>query len=103
MSDSEPKRILAYGDSLTWGWIPVHVAPPSRRSPINGRWPGVMQAALGTGYEVIEAGLNGRTTDIPDPTAPQISGSGLDAFPVQSEFPRARAELPGRCAGRDRN
>jgi lysophospholipase L1-like esterase len=37
-----------------------------------------MQEALGTGYEVIEAGLNGRTADLPDPTLPQISGSGLD-------------------------
>jgi lysophospholipase L1-like esterase len=75
---SDPKRILAYGDWLTWGWIPVHVAPPSRRYPPEGRWPGVMQEALGTGYEVIEAGLNGRTADLPDPTLPQISGSGLD-------------------------
>lgn len=78
MSAAETKRILAYGDSLTWGWIPVHVAPPSRRFPPDSRWPGVMQQTLGTGYEIIEAGLNGRTTDIPDPTIPQLSGSGLD-------------------------
>ena len=76
--NAEPKRMLAYGDSLTWGWIPVHVAPPSRRYPTSGRWPGVMREALGTGYDVIEAGLNGRTADLPDLTLPQMCGSGLD-------------------------
>jgi hypothetical protein len=76
--NAEPKRILAYGDSLTWGWIPVHVAPPSRRYPTSGRWLGVMREALGTGYDVIEAGLNGHTADLPDLTLPPMSGSGLD-------------------------
>jgi lysophospholipase L1-like esterase len=73
-----PKRILAYGDSLTWGWIPLEIATPSRRYPPSDRWPGVMQRVLGNGYEIIEAGLNCRTADIPDPTQPQVPASSLD-------------------------
>jgi lysophospholipase L1-like esterase len=42
------------------------------------RWPGVLRAALGPGYEVIDEGLSARTTDLPDLTLPHISGAGLD-------------------------
>jgi lysophospholipase L1-like esterase len=58
------KRILCYGDSNTWGWDPATAG----RFPRDVRWPGVMAAALGAGYEVIEEGLNGRTTVFDDPT-----------------------------------
>jgi lysophospholipase L1-like esterase len=73
------RRVLAFGDSLTYGWIPVErMALSSRRYPEDRRWPGVMRASLGPGYEVLEDGLNGRTTDVPDPTVPQIPGAGTD-------------------------
>ena len=42
------------------------------------RWPGVAQAALGGGYEIIEEALNGRTIDLADPTLPELPGAGLD-------------------------
>lgn len=58
------KRILCFGDSNTWGWDP-HTAG---RYAAHVRWPGVMAAALGGGYAVIEEGLNGRTTVFDDPT-----------------------------------
>jgi lysophospholipase L1-like esterase len=75
---ADPKRIMAYGDSITWGWVPVEKGVPSDRYPEDVRWPGAMGKALGSGYEVIEEGLNARTTDIADPTLPQITGAGLD-------------------------
>jgi lysophospholipase L1-like esterase len=74
------RRVLVFGDSNTWGWIPVERGIPTTRYAAGQRWPGVAQAALGDGYEVIEEGLSGRTTDLPDPdpTVKELSGAGLD-------------------------
>jgi lysophospholipase L1-like esterase len=72
------KRVLVYGDSNTWGWIPVERGFPTTRFGASERWPGIAQAALGDGYEIIEEGLSGRTTDLPDPTVPELEGAGLD-------------------------
>lgn len=85
------KRILVYGDSNTWGYIPVE-SGPTERYAAGVRWPGVMQAELGEGYEVIEEGLSARTTDIPDPTLPHISGAGLDGSAALS--PIIASHLP---------
>jgi lysophospholipase L1-like esterase len=57
------KRVLCFGDSNTWGYDP---AIKSRFAP-DVRWTGVLAAALGRGYIVIEEGLNGRTTVWDDP------------------------------------
>src|SRR6201987_6292464 len=51
--------------------------PPSARYDFDDRWPGALQKALGSNYQVIEEGLDGRTTDAPDPGSP-ISGAQLD-------------------------
>ncbi|KWV52182.1 hydrolase [Bradyrhizobium macuxiense] len=68
------KRIMCFGDSLTWGWV---VAPEawSTRFPYHQRWTGVMAKRLGAGFEIIEEGLSGRTTSIDDPFDPQLNGS----------------------------
>jgi lysophospholipase L1-like esterase len=76
-ADGAAKRIMVYGDSNTWGYIPVE-SGSTTRYPKDVRWPGVLQAALGSGYEVIDEGLSARTTDVSDPTLPHISGAGLD-------------------------
>jgi lysophospholipase L1-like esterase len=57
------KRILCYGDSNTWGYDPIRQDRYAR----DVRWTGVSANALGAGYEVIEEGLNGRTTVWDDP------------------------------------
>ncbi len=54
----QEKRVLCYGDSNTWGFIPGGVG----RLAADKRWTGVCQAELGKEYTVIECGLNGRTT-----------------------------------------
>jgi lysophospholipase L1-like esterase len=64
---SEPRRIMVFGDSLAWGWMPQADGFPTTRFRPEVRWPGVLQAALGPGYEVVEENLNGRTTDLNPP------------------------------------
>jgi lysophospholipase L1-like esterase len=58
------KTILAFGDSLTWGFI----AGSQTRHAFEDRWPSVLEAGLGGGARVIAEGMNGRTTVFPDPT-----------------------------------
>lgn len=50
------KRILAYGDSITWG----RVAKQFERYDSTTRWTGALQHTLGPDYEVIEEGLRSR-------------------------------------------
>ena len=59
----ENKRILCFGDSLTWGYDPV----TRTRIGMDERWTGVLRACLGKGYTVIEEGQNGRTIATDDP------------------------------------
>ncbi len=62
-TSSKAKRILCFGDSNTWGFIPGL----GDRYPIEIRWPGVLQNLLGSNFEIIEEGLNARTTELDDP------------------------------------
>jgi lysophospholipase L1-like esterase len=71
------RRVMCFGDSNTWGFVPSP-APPSTRFPTAERWPHVMRAALGADVEVIEEGLSGRTTDMQDPELAQVGGAGMD-------------------------
>ena len=58
------KSILAFGDSLTWGFV----AGTWERHAFDIRWPNVLAAGLGGKVRVVEEGMNGRTTVFPDPT-----------------------------------
>jgi lysophospholipase L1-like esterase len=69
------RRILCFGDSLTWGWVPVEEGVPTERFPREVRWTGVLAGQLGDGYEVIEEGLSARTTTADDPADPRLNGS----------------------------
>ena len=59
------RTVLCYGDSNTHGAATVE-RPDGRYGP-DERWPGILRAALGSGWLVIEEGLNGRTTVSNDP------------------------------------
>ena len=56
------KRVLCYGDSNTYGYIPT-----GGRYDEHTRWPMRMRELLGDGYAVIEEGFNGRTCVFDDP------------------------------------
>ncbi len=62
-TNRNPIRILCYGDSNTWGYIPA----TAKRHPVGARWTSLVQEKLGNKYEIIEEGLNSRTTILDDP------------------------------------
>jgi lysophospholipase L1-like esterase len=64
--------VLCYGDSNTYG----RDAKTKRRLERNVRWPGVLQRLLGEKYDVIEEGLNGRTTVWDDPVRGMFKRNG---------------------------
>ncbi|MEX2536044.1 MAG: SGNH/GDSL hydrolase family protein [Trueperaceae bacterium] len=55
--------ILCYGDSNTWGFDPR----TKKRYAPQTRWTGILQERLGSGYRIVEEGLNSRTTVLEDP------------------------------------
>ena len=71
------KNILAFGDSLTWGYI----AGTRDRHAFDVRWPNVLAAGLGGKARVFEEGHNGRTTVFDDPTTFD-DRNGAKALPV---------------------
>lgn len=60
------RHILCYGDSNTWGYTP---GTGERHAP-DVRWTGVLRRLLGEGWEVLEEGMNGRTTVFDNPMSP---------------------------------
>ncbi len=58
------KRILCYGDSLTWGFDPQ----TGMRFDDQTRWPALLASQM-EGITVIEEGLNGRCAGCDDPQA----------------------------------
>lgn len=70
------RRVLAYGDSLTWGKDP---ATQGRHAP-GDRWPDVLQAGL-EGVDVVSDGLRGRTTAYDQTTGP-CDLNGARTLPV---------------------
>ncbi len=63
MEKEGAKRVLCFGDSLTWGADPE----TGGRHSVSSRWTTLLQKKLGENYWVIEEGLNGRTTIWDDP------------------------------------
>jgi lysophospholipase L1-like esterase len=71
------KTILAFGDSLTWGYN----AADGGRHAFEDRWPNALGAKLGAGYRVIAEGLNGRTTVHDDNLVDELR-NGVKALPM---------------------
>lgn len=83
----DQKSILCFGDSLTWGWIPVAGSAPTLRYPYSQRWTGAMAAALGQGYTIVEEGLSARTTSVDDPNDSRLNGSAYLPSALASHLP----------------
>lgn len=62
------KRILCFGDSNTWGFTPI----TGERYPEGVRWTSLLGEY--TGAQIIEEGLNGRTSIFNDPLLPYAKG-----------------------------
>jgi lysophospholipase L1-like esterase len=71
------KSILAFGDSLTWGFE----AGAFKRHAFEHRWPNALSVGLNNKVRVIEEGMNGRTTVFPDPTC-EAERNGSVALPI---------------------
>ena len=82
------KHILCYGDSNTYGLNPIWVSSGEMsRHDIDIRWTGRLPKILGSGYRIIEEGLNGRTTVFDDPVFPGRNGLAHFSVCVESHLP----------------
>ena len=79
------KRILCYGDSNTWGFVPSLTGDD--RWPEDVRWTGVCQKKLGADYRILEDGLNGRTTVWDDFEGPWRNGKDALGYTLLSQKP----------------
>ncbi|MES2630684.1 MAG: GDSL-type esterase/lipase family protein [Patescibacteria group bacterium] len=82
-TNKDSKRILAYGDSLTWG----RIANQFERYDVDTRWTGVLQSELGDDYDVIEEGLRGRFLAGENPFVPNRDGLAQFGPILASHFP----------------
>ena len=69
------KKILCFGDSNTYGFIPQS----GLRYDINTRWTGVLQTLCNNEFEITEAGCNNRTAFIDNPAG--INQTGYKILP----------------------
>ena len=70
---SDPKTIVCFGDSITWGFN-AEAEIPAQRHAFADRWTQILAKDLGAEYHLIEEGLNGRTTVFDDPVRGGMSG-----------------------------
>jgi lysophospholipase L1-like esterase len=71
------KRLVCYGDSLTWGYKP---GTDHEQIDKDKRWMGILQKLLGNSYQIIEEGLNGRTLDSDDKRPGKEGRNGAESL-----------------------
>ena len=64
------KKVLCFGDSNTYGFIPQS----GLRYDKNTRWTGVLQSLCGSDFSIIEAGCNNRTAFVDNPAGAEQTG-----------------------------
>ena len=62
-ADSEPATVILFGDSNTFGYMPVAFETHGYRYPYKVRWTTKVAESLGSNYNVVVDGLMGRTID----------------------------------------
>ena len=77
------KRILCFGDSLTWGFNPA----THSRYEEKERWTTQLEQLLGPGYKIIEEALCGRTTILTDPFEPMREANKVLPILLESHCP----------------
>ena len=78
------KSLVCFGDSNTWAYIP---GSGGKRYPYEKRWTSVLAKEMGSGYNVIPEGLNGRTTVFEDPLTGNKSGLAHLDMVLTSHYP----------------
>lgn len=81
------RHLMCFGDSNTHGTVAMADVGVQRRFRAADRWPGVLAAALGERWQVIEEGQPGRTTVHDDPVA-GAHKNGLTVLPALLETHR---------------
>ena len=86
------KTILCYGDSNLRGFIPGtynEKSGLSARYIKSKRWTGILQHKLGDEFNIVEEGLNGRTTTLNEITPGRPDRNGLALLPaiLESHYP----------------
>lgn len=76
-------RILCFGDSNTWGAVPG----TKERYAAADRWTGRMQTELGEAFDILEEGLNSRTTNVDYADRPGRNGKTYLLPCLQSHNP----------------
>lgn len=86
-----PVRVLAFGDSNTWGFATDLASGQLVRLRDEDRWAGVAQAALGHDVKVLVDAVSGRRTDVDadvqQPIVASVAASALNGL--------AHAEVAG--------
>ena len=78
---SLPQRVLAFGDSNTWGFVSDPDTGDPSRLPDTVRWPGILQDVLGSGVQVLVDAIPGRRTDLDaDTDLPVVGGVAPSAL-----------------------
>jgi hypothetical protein len=60
----EPTTVLIFGDSNTFGYMPVAFETHGYRYPYKARWTTMVAESLGSDYNIVVNGLMGRTIDV---------------------------------------
>lgn len=64
------KKVLCFGDSNTYGFVPEKCT----RYDKNTRWTGVLQTLCGSDFSIIEGGCNNRTAFVDNPAGAEQTG-----------------------------
>lgn len=83
MGEAQIMKILCFGDSNTYGYIPGGLGRFDERT----RWTGCLKRELGAGWEVMEEGLNGRTTVFLEEECPERLGLPAIEKAIQHQHP----------------
>lgn len=89
MPNQSEKTLLCFGDSNTYGVVPLTDFDNVRRHPVDDRWPGVVAQRLGGHWQVEADGLPSRTTVHDDP----VEGAHLNGLRVLPASLASRAPL----------
>ena len=76
------KKVLCFGDSNTYGFVPEKCA----RYDKNTRWTGVLQALCGSDFSIIEGGCNNRTAFVDNPAGAEQTGYKILPKYLKAEY-----------------